>query len=56
MSLFLSLHNKYVGILLSEMDDRATEYTGKTLSKTKQNNHCQYFLENGQQFRNQPEI
>jgi hypothetical protein len=56
MSLFLSLHNKYVGIILSDMDDRATEDTGKTFSKPKQNNHCKYFLENGKQFRNQPEI
>jgi hypothetical protein len=38
------------------MDDRATEYTDKTLSKVKQNNHSQSFLENGQHFRNQPEI
>jgi hypothetical protein len=38
------------------MDDRATLDTDKTLSKTKQNNNSQSFLENGQQFRNQPQI
>jgi hypothetical protein len=38
------------------MDDRATEDTDKTLSKTKPNDHSQSFLENSQQFRNQLEI
>jgi hypothetical protein len=56
MSLFLSLHNKHVGIILSDMADRATEDTDKTLSKTKQNNHSQSCLENGHKFRNQPEM
>jgi hypothetical protein len=43
MSLFLSSLNKYVGIILSDMDDRATEDTNKTLSKSKQYSHSQFF-------------
>jgi len=30
MSLFLSLHNKYVGIILSDVDDSTTEVTDIT--------------------------
>jgi hypothetical protein len=39
------------------MVDRATEYTGKAVAKTRQRKvSFQSLLENGQQFRNQPDM